>query len=191
MNQAARERELGQFAWMEQVKANLQKRTWQGALSATQNFLGIAASLMQSDRKKEFEFGKKAAIASATISMFEGIGKALRYGPILGPIFAAMIATAGMMNIRNIRAQQFQGGGGGAAAVPTYSADPNTGLPSSGGAFGGSAPALPMASSSNTTPRQVNVSLQGDGMVSMEWIREKLIPSINEATGDGVILRAA
>lgn len=185
---AAKQKELGQFAWMEQVKAGMQKRTWAGALSATQGFLGVASSLMQSDRKKEFEFGKKAAIASAAINMFEGIGKAWSYGPILGPIFAALVATAGMMNIRSIKSQQFQGGSS-TPAIPTYSADPNTGLPSSGGGAS-AAPTLPMASSSNTSARQVNVSLQGDGMVSMAWIRETLIPGINEATGDGVILRA-
>lgn len=189
---AAKQKELGQFAWMENIKASLQKKTWQGALGATQGFLGAAANLMQSNRRKEFEFGKKAAIASATIGMLEGIGKAWGYGPILGPIFAALVAAQGMMNIRNIKSQQFSGGGAGGSsgAVPSFSADPNTGIPSAG-ASSSAAPILPSASSSTSAPRQVNVSLQGDGMVSMAWLRDTLIPGLNEAIGDGVQLRTA
>lgn len=191
IDMAAKQKELGQFAWMETTKANLQKRTAAGALAATQGLLGVASSLMQSNRKKEFEFGKKAAIAQATIDMFKGIGNALGYGPILGPVFAALVAAQGMMNIRNIKSQQFSGGGAGSSsgAVPSFSADPNTGIPTSSASS--EAPSLPMASSSNSAPRQVNVSLQGDGMVSMGWIRDVLIPGINEATGDGVQLRTA
>lgn len=192
IDQAAKQKELGQFAWMESIKANLQKKTGQGALAATQGFLGVAASLMQSNRKKEFEFGKKAAMAQAAIDMYKGIGNALGYGPILGPIFAALVAAQGMMNIRNIKSQQFSGGGAGGSsgAVPSFSADPNTGIPSSGNSSA-AAPILPSASSSISAPRQVNVSLQGDGMVSMAWLRDTLIPGLNEAIGDGVQLRTA
>jgi hypothetical protein len=176
---------------METIKQGLQAKSFKGAIMATQGFLGWASTLMQSNRKKEFEFGKKAAIAQATIDMLAGIGRAWAYGPILGSVFAAMVATSGMMNIRNIKAQQFNGGGAGGSsgAVPTFSADPNTGIPTNQGGSE-AAPTLPMASSSTSAARQVNVSLQGEGMVSMSWIRDKLIPGLNEAVGDGMILRA-
>lgn len=194
--QAARDREhqakmqeMGQFAWMEQAKYNLQQKSAKARLAGVQGILGQAATLMQSDKKREFEFGKKAAIANATISMLEGIGKSWEYGPILGPIFAALVAASGMMNIRQIKAQQF--GGGGAANVGATASLPvgETGLPSSAMPSGAmqEAPSLPGASNSGGPQRNVVIRVEGDnGIVSMDWVRNKLAPAMQEAAGDGV-----
>lgn len=185
----AKMQEMGQFAWMEQAKYNLEQKSLKGRVAAAQGILGQAASLMQSNRKKEFEIGKAAAIANATISMFEGIGKSWEYGPILGPIFAALVGAAGMMNIRQIRSQQF--GGGGAAnvgATPSMSVG-STGLPDTGRSPAGvqEAPSLPMSSSSGGPQRNVVIRVEGDnGMVSMDWVRNKLAPAMQDAAGDGV-----
>lgn len=184
--QAARVKEMGQFAWMEKAKTDLAAKSMKGRISAAQGLLGMAANLMQSDRKKEFEFGKKAAIANATIEMFKGIGLAWGYGPILGPIYAALVVANGMANIRQIKSQQFNGGGaanvGATAVMPVDS----TGTPT-GGQSVQEAPMLPQSSSSGGPARQVFLTVQSDsGMVSMEWVRNQLAPVMNEAAGDGV-----
>jgi len=182
---AARVKELGEFAWFEQTKLGLEQKGWKAKLSGIQGMLGFASSLMQSNRRKEFEVGKAAAIANATISMFEGIGKAWSYGPILGPIFATLVGAAGLMNIRSIKSQQF--GGGGAAnvgAVPTMSVG-ETGLPSRSSQVA-EAPMLPASSSSSAPARNVTVIVQSDsGMVSTDWLVNQLGPTLKEAYGDG------
>ncbi|MCK7495183.1 MAG: hypothetical protein MZW92_31880 [Comamonadaceae bacterium] len=51
-------------------------------------------------------------------------------------------------------------------------------------------PTLPASQQASTTPRNVNITIESDtGMVSTDWIRDKLIPGLNEAVGDGVNLR--
>lgn len=183
--------DLGQFAWMEQAKWSLEQKSLKSRVSGAQTILGQAANLMQSNRRKEFEVGKAAAISNATISMFEGIGKAWGYGPILGPIFAALVGASGLLNIRNIKNQQF--GGGGAAnvgATPSLPVDV-TGTPTTASTVQ-EAPTIPLSSNASAPARNVTVMVQSDsGVVSTSWIRDQLIPAINEAVGDGLTIRTA
>lgn len=99
-------------------------------MSAISNMFGNLSSLRNSESRKEFEIGKKAAIAQAGVSMLLGATQAFSalssipiVGPALGTAAAAAAIAAGMMNIRQIKAQKFQGGGGvgnaGAPAAPT------------------------------------------------------------------------
>lgn len=185
--QATRVAELGQFQWMSTVAAGFEQKTLKGRILASASLFGQLSGLMQSDKKKEFEIGKKAAIANSLISMYEGIGKAWHFGPILGPIFAALVGTAGMMNIRQIQSQQFQGGGAAnVGATPTMSVG-STGLPDTGGAGPfGEAPSLPMSSSSSAPQKNVTFVVEsGNAMLDL-WVREKLAPTMREAYGDGV-----
>jgi hypothetical protein len=178
--------ELGQFAWMEQAKWNLQQKGFKARLAGVSTLLGQAANLMNSDRKKEFEIGKKAAIANALVEMGKGIGVAIGYGPILGPPMAALVLANGLANIRQIKSQQFAGGGSanvGATAVQSVDA---AGLPDRSGSAQ-EAPTMPMSSQSGGPSRQVTLIVQSDsGMVSMDWVRNQLAPVMNEAAGDGV-----
>lgn len=191
LKDAALKKEFGaENAWMEQT-ANLMRGNWNFKLQGIALVLGKAAQLMQSDRKKEFEFGKKAAIGEALISTFLGAAKALgTYGFPVGAAFAALTIAVGMMNVRRIQSQQFGGGGG---AVPTFSASPNTGLPTAtpGGDVGlpsSTLPPSPLAASA-VTPRNVNVTFLGlSGPLDAGWVRDTMIPSINDALGDGVNL---
>jgi hypothetical protein len=184
--QADRVKDMGQFAWMEKIKTDLAVKSMKGRISAAQGLLGMAANLMQSDRKKEFEFGKKAAIANAYVEMFKGIAMAWGYGPVLGTIYAALVYKNAMMNIRQLKSQQFAGGGaanvGATAVMPVDSTGTPTGSPAVQ-----EAPMLPQSSSSGGPARQVFLTVQSDsGMVSMEWVRNQLAPVMNEAAGDGV-----
>lgn len=190
--QGARVKEMGQFAWMEKAKMDLETKSLKGRISAAQGLLGVAANLMQSDKKKEFEFGKKAAIANAYIEMFKGIALAWGYGPILGTVYAALVYKNAMMNIRQIKSQQF--GGGGAANVGATAVMPvdATGTPTGNIPSVQEAPMLPQSSQSGGPVRNVTLIVQSDsGMVSMDWVRNQLAPVMNEAVGDGVKIMVA
>jgi len=183
--QAARQKDLGQFQWMETAKNLFAQKTMRSRIAGVAGLLGVAANLMQSDRKKEFEFGKKAAIANAYISMFEGIGKSFQYGPILGPIYAALVGTLGMANIRQIQSQQFGGGGAANVGASAVMAVDSTGSPS-GGAIQ-EAPMLPQSSQSGGPERQTIVKVDTGGNAFLDaWIRERLAPAMREAHGDGI-----
>ena len=84
------------------------------------SLLGQQTQAAAQHNKTAFEANKVAAIANATISTYEGVAKAWSFGPILGPIFAGIVAAAGLANVQAISSQSFGGGGGG--AVPSVAA---------------------------------------------------------------------
>jgi hypothetical protein len=185
---AARTKEYGaQFAWQAQVNA-LMQGSFNQQLQGTGIMLGKMSELMLSSKKKEFEVGKKAAIGQALISTYLGVASALSYGFPMGLIFAAIQLAVGMANVNRIRSQKF-GGGGGASA--TFNASPaGTPEPASVTNAEPVAPSLPQTAQATTQPRNINITIASDsGMVSTEWLRNTLIPGLNEAVGDGVTLR--
>lgn len=186
---AARAREYGsQFAWQGQVNA-LMQGSFNQQLQGTGIMLGQMANLMQSSKKKEFELGKKAAIGQALVSTYLGVASALSYGFPLGLVFAAISLAAGMANVNRIRSQKFGGGGG---ATGTFPASAGGGFPEPADVTRPEpvAPSLPQTAQASTQARNVNVTIESEsGMVSTEWIRDKLIPGLNDAIGDGVNLR--
>lgn len=185
---AARAREYGaQFAWQGQVNA-LMQGSFNQQLQGTGMMLGQMSALMLSSKKKEFEAGKKAAIGQALVSTYLGVANALSFGFPMGLIFAAIQLAVGMANVNRIRSQKFGGSGG---ASPTFNASP-AGIPEPADVTPSApvAPSLPQTTQASTQPRNINVTIESDsGMVSTEWIRDKLIPGLNEAVGDGVNLR--
>lgn len=164
-------------------------------LGALQYMTGQMANMMQGSSKKQFEIGKKAAIANTLISTFQGAMDAFKalagipyVGPFMGAAAAAGVISMGMGNVSRIRSQQF-GGGGSGGAVPTFSASPNTGLPDSAESSL-VAPTLPQTAQASAQPRNVNITLVSEsGQISAEWLRSSFIPALNEAVGDGVTLR--
>ena len=102
--------------------------------------LGAASSMMnalaeQQDETSEegFEKQKKLQIASATISMLQGMlgafsqsmsAFAFPLGPIIGAAMSALVATTGIMQINQIKKQRFDGGDSGTVAS-TPSASPS------------------------------------------------------------------
>lgn len=94
---------------------------------ATNQALSDLSSLRSSKDKKQFEVGKAAAIAQATVQTFLGATQAFTslssipiVGPILGAVAAAAAIASGMNQISQIKAQQFTGGqaDSGLNAVP-------------------------------------------------------------------------
>ena len=160
-------------------------------LNAAAFFFGQLGALMQSKNKTMFEIGKKAAIAETIIQTYraaQGAYAALAPIPIIGPALgiaaAAAAIVAGMARVQAIKSQQFDSG---AAASPVFQASPTTGQPT--------APISPVAtpagpgSGAQAQPRIVNVTFFGDGgPVSQEWLRNTLIPGLNEAIGYGVTI---
>lgn len=166
-----------------------------GKLEVLGGVLGGMANLMQSSNKKQFEIGKKAAMGEALIATYTSAMSAYKalagipyVGPALGAVAAAAAVAFGMSNVQRIRSQQFGGGGAGGGSVPTFNASPNTGLPTADSS-NLAAPTLPQSAQASAQPRNVNITIESEsGVFSADWIRDSLIPSINEATGDGVNL---
>jgi hypothetical protein len=160
-------------------------------MDVNQNLFGNLSQLMQSHSKSQFEIGKAAAIAQAIISTYSSAVKSydalasIPYaGPYLGAAAAAAAIAAGLMNVANIRAQQFGGSGGGASA--TYSAIPGTTIPS-----GSLAPATPLQApvqAQAAAPRStINVTLVGneDSTFTYNQVVNDLLPLIREAAANG------
>lgn len=157
-------------------------------LQSSQFFFGQMAQMMDSGNRKMFEIGKASAIAETVVQTYRAAQGAYAslagipfIGPALGIAAAAAAVVAGVARVEAIRSTQF---GGGAVAAPTFNANPSTGLPTDFGP-GTSLSETAPASTERTEPRIVNITLRGSGMVSTSWIRDELIPSINEAVGDG------
>ena len=108
---------LERQAQYEQQMTDLQKKAHEQRQRGLKNALSAASTLMNGESRKMFEIGKVAAIANATINMYEGVMEAWALGPILGPPMAALVAAAGVMNIRSIAATKFGGGSSGAATA--------------------------------------------------------------------------
>lgn len=131
---------------------NLDKQQVLSAVSATEQGLGSLASMFDAfadmtgeDSEAAFEQSKKLQIASATVTMLQGIASAIatgmQLGPIAGPIVgainAATVLASGMANIVKIKKTTFDNASGSGATVsssatsssynPTYTAN-TTGL---------------------------------------------------------------
>jgi len=190
---------LTQRELQERLAQQRNLQVWQsgamGKLQIAGQIMGQLAGLMASGNKKEFEIGKKAAIAHTTISTIQAAMDAYKgfatipiVGTVLGAVAAAATVAMGMANVRKIQSQQF----GGSPSTPTFRASPVTGIPSGqpGGDAGTSlaAPSLPQNAQAGGPPRVVNINIQSDsGMVSTAWVREQFAPVFADAVGDGVI----
>lgn len=82
----------------------------QQKLDAVQGTFGALSTLMSAQSKKLFKLGKASAIASALINTYEAITKTMASVPYPWNIpLAAAQGLAGMVQVQNIRAQQFTG----------------------------------------------------------------------------------
>lgn len=89
---------------VENAKTNVNdqvKMTVQGA----DTILAHAAK----NNKKAFELKKKMDIATAIMATYNGATRALEWGWPLGPIFAGLTIAMGLMNVAQIRSQQWTG----------------------------------------------------------------------------------
>jgi hypothetical protein len=180
---AALAKRYGQAGAYAGAMQKLWKQGATGQLQVAQSLFGDLSGLMQSKHKSMFEIGKKAALANATISMFESIQSAYDTKPFfpLGLAMGAVATANGIANISAIKSTQF----GSSNATGTFSASPSSGLPTGGfGDTGGPAQTpSPLAPAGPT--RTVVINLRGSDLYSPSNIRDNLIPPLLEAFGDG------
>lgn len=99
-----------------------------GTLSVISNLAELFAGKSEKQQRKAFKIQKAVSIAQATIdtyksavSSYNALAGIVPVGPVLGAIAAAGAITSGLLNVKRIASQQFEGGGatGGGGGVPT------------------------------------------------------------------------
>lgn len=168
-----------------QHQANLGSVSAQGALERMQfdesslsqqasfltGFFTSSTAAAAQHNKKMFELNKLAGEAQIIVSTTIGVMKAWEMGPILGPIMAGIVAAAGAINLRTLRATQFGGGGSAPSAG---------GSAASASAFPASGSGAPATTSPGTAPIEVHVHI--DTMVGEQsWVDNMLIPAVQDA----------
>jgi len=142
-----------------------------------------------------FNINKAAKLAQAAITLPSTVMDAFAVGtsqggPWLGAAYAAVAFAAQSAQIEAIASAQFGGGMAGAApsaggsvsgtALPGQAANPN---------IIAAAPPQTMPAGQAAAPaRQVNITLSGTDFYSAAAVRDQLIPALNDALGDGVII---
>lgn len=156
----------------------LTEQSWRKQAQAVSSYMADMTAIVGRESRAMFEINKIASIANALLSAKEAITGAYAFGARIGgpPLGAAMGAAAGaatMAQVASIRSQSFGGGGGSSPSVRSSSAGTPVTETGGGGSSGGG----------ETIQR--SITIRGEG-VSQEWIRESLVPALNEAAGDGV-----
>tara|TARA_R110000803_G_scaffold69326_1_gene131633 strand:+ start:5399 stop:7378 length:1980 start_codon:yes stop_codon:yes gene_type:complete len=132
---AVEEKEADRLAAIEKKKKDDKIQGVKDGLSVIGDLAELFAGKSRKQQKKAFDIQKAVNIAGATIdtykaataayaSMIASTGPA---GPILAPLAAAAAITAGLLNVKKIASQKFDGGGS----------------PSGGGGGGGGGASLP------------------------------------------------
>lgn len=145
--------------------ADTRRDTLQAVGQMFVEFGNMYAAFGKSDleaRKRAFEVQKKAGIAGATVDTYVAASKAFASAkdPILGSILAAIAVAQGLVRIRQISQQQFDGGG----------------APSEGGGGGGSAPStvsMPSASDVSSTGADAGGGSQSNPNVIRAYVVDR------------------
>lgn len=156
----------------------MEKANTKAKFDIAKGITGNLATLMASSSKKEFEVGKKFAIASALISGYEAVVGAYAAGakiggPWLGAAYAVAAGYATKVQIDNIKKQSFGGGGslsvsGGAGGGVATGANFNGGAPTDNIIDG--------QNTDNTSRTQTTVNIYG--AITDDMIRNTVIPVI-------------
>lgn len=122
-------------------------------LAVAKGIFGNLSTLMSSESKKEFEVGKKFAIANALIKGYEAVTSSYAAGakiggPWLGAAYAGTAVIATNQQIKNIQSQSF-GAGGGVSVSGGAGGGVSTGSNLNGGAPSG--PSSEASSSDNSS----------------------------------------
>lgn len=153
-------------------------------LSATSKAFGDLSSLMNTENKKAFEIGKKAAAAQTIIDTYasaQSAYKSLAGIPIVGPALGAAAAgaaiTAGLVRLQKINSTSFgsksaSGGGAGSSGQAPSASSAGGGAGSAGASGGGTSQSLFIE------------GLSQDSLFSGSQVRQ-LIDKINEEGSDG------
>lgn len=160
-------------------------------LDSSAFFFGQLGALMQTKSRALFEVGKIGAIGETIISTYVGAQKAYAamagipiVGPALGAAAAAAAVLAGMARVAAIKSTSF----GSASGSPMLSSGGFSG-PVVAGDSGVVPFESPAARQARQQPQQiVNLYLSGEGSPTQSYIRDVLVPGLQEALGDGVTL---
>lgn len=182
----AYEEQLRTEAQIMDERAKLEKLSRDEQFAHAQTFLANLASLMNTESRKAFEFGKGAAIAQAsvktalaTIEAWEaGMSVGGPWAPIVAAGYAAAALATGLNYVNNIRRQSF--GGGGGAPTPV-------GQGSSGVASAPAAAAPAAAAGGGSTQRIFNIHVQGSGRAVME----EFANGMNALADEGFVFKLA
>lgn len=163
-----------------------EKMNWKDRTKTLGNELTMMTAQVATQNRAMFEISRIGAIANAIVNTHEGVTKTLSaYPQPLAGILAAGHLAAGLAQVSAIRSASFGGGGGGGGgslgggAVPTFPANPVTALPE---------PST-LDTRSDRRTQQITLILPPDqGLVSTDWIRNTLIPQLNDAAEDGVAI---
>jgi len=148
----------------------------------------ITAEFAQRSRTM-FELNKAFSISSAIIDTLVAIGKIQREFP--GPVgwaMGAVQAGLGALRVAQIANTKFGGGGVGAVSAGV-SAAAGAGVPSMATSAPIAAPVTPALPTPAAAPvRRIDLYLRGDDIYSAKSVREQLVPALNDALDDGVII---
>lgn len=84
-----------------------------GVSNASQKKLEALEKKKEHAKRKGFETDKKLKIAQTIMATASGIMQAFQMGPILGPIFGALVAATGAAQLSVIQGMTYDGGGSG------------------------------------------------------------------------------
>jgi hypothetical protein len=154
--QAAREAEARQRD-MELMQMRIDNVN--NGLETIANLSTLFAGKSEKSQRRAFEIQKKVQIAAALVDTYKSATAAYASqiipgdpsSPVRGAIAAAAAITAGLVNVNNIRKQQFGGGGGSAAGGGS--------APSAGGG-GGSAPAFSVTNNTDVGERPAQQAIK-------------------------------
>lgn len=139
--------------------------------------------------KTMFKINKSLALANAAVTLPDSVLKSWNNagGYPWGIIPAGLMLAAGLAQINQIKSAQFGSstsapsiGGGGAIPVTDVGGSGVNGIPD-----------LSAQTQAEKPGRVVNIMIDSDTVVSGAWIRDRLIPELNDAIGDGVIINVS
>lgn len=174
-----------------QIRFQMGHQYDQMSLEASAFFFGQLGALMQTKSRALFEIGKAGAIAETIIQTYraaQGAYAALASIPVVGPGLGAAAAAAaiavGFARVQAIRATSFGGASGspvlssGGFSGPVTEAGTPVAVPAPASLQGVAAP----------RDREINLYLSGEGSPTQSYIRDVLVPALNDALGDGAKL---
>ena len=137
----ADQKEAERIKELNDLRLNAAKDT----LQVISNLTDLFAGKSKTQQKKAFQIQKAVSIAGATIDTYKAANAAFASGSAINPIFGAISAaaaiTAGLLNVKKIASQKFEGGGdsgsgasggggggGGGSITPQFNTVGNNGI---------------------------------------------------------------
>ena len=157
---------------IQEEERNLRIQAVQNTLTTISNLAQLFAGGSEKQQRKAFQVQKAVSIAQATIDTYKAAQAAYAslagvpvVGPVLGAAAAAAAVSAGLLNVKNIASQKFEGGGstGGAASTPSIGSAGAT-----AGQLGGNAANANLNTQQQNTAELIGQSNEGTPVYVLE-----------------------